>query len=171
MKRTEVTQPKRGEHLISYAYPTSPVAVRLKRAREGCYAVTTDMAALPFPSYREALDHVETLKTTPQRWSMDHPLNRKYLDGIHAFEKIEERPGAVSAVYVLSNEIRAQSGAVIATCRDHSRAFKILSVARDQRTYADWMAGLNPDELVLAGQVNAFLHAAQKPEEAAHATV
>lgn len=169
MKTTSTTKPVRGEHLISYAYPTSPLATRLKCASCGCYAVQTHDAAAAFPSYRDALTHVEQLKTSPQRWSMDHPLNAKYLDGIHAFEKIEPRPGAVSPVYIVGAEIRSQAGDVVASCSSHSRAFKILSVARDQSAYADWMAGLSPDDLALSRQVNAFLYSAQQATESAHA--
>lgn len=64
-----------GEHLIGYAYPSSPLAKRMGRSRTGCYFVQTTAQQSPQPSYDAAVGHVAQLGTVPQRWSIDHPLN------------------------------------------------------------------------------------------------
>lgn len=169
MTTMATTKPQRGEHLISYAYPTSPLAKQLMRSSSGCYAVQTHGAASAFGSYGDALSYAATLKTAPQRWSMDHPFNAKYLEGIQAFEKIVERPGEVSPVYIVGAEIRSQSGDIVARCASHPAAVRILAVARDQSAYADWLAALTAEEKKLSRQVNAFLHRAHVTSEAINA--
>lgn len=70
--------PQVNEHTISYAYPSSPLACSLKRGKTGCYVVQTVDAELPFEGYHSAKEHADSLGTTPQRWSMDHPLNEAF---------------------------------------------------------------------------------------------
>lgn len=77
--KPNATAPAPGEHLIVYAYPSSPRACRLKRGETGCYVVEAAGTEIPLPSYGEALERAMTLGTKPQRWSMDHPLNAHFL--------------------------------------------------------------------------------------------
>lgn len=72
------TRPQGNEHTICYAYPSSPLACKLKRGMTGCYVVQTVGAELPFEGYDSAKGHADSLGTTPQRWSMDHPLNAAF---------------------------------------------------------------------------------------------
>lgn len=73
------TTPSAGEHLIAYAYPSSPRATSHKLGKVGCYVVQTDTNEVPQPTYGEALAHAQALGTKPQRWSMDHPMNARFL--------------------------------------------------------------------------------------------
>ena len=73
------TAPAPGEHLIAYAYPSSPRACRLHRGRTGCYVVQTFSAEVPMETFDAAVRHAKALGTAPQRWSMDHPSNAHFL--------------------------------------------------------------------------------------------
>ena len=79
-------------HTIGYAYPSSTLAHRLGRARQGCHYVTIGLRqrasrTTPFCTYSEALRHAQTLGTSPDRWSMDHPLNAHFLDRTPAAQR------------------------------------------------------------------------------------
>lgn len=78
--KTTATTPAEGEHLIAYAYPSSPLACRLKRGNAGCYVVQTVSQQTPLATYPAALELAQSLGTAPQRWSMDHPLNARFLN-------------------------------------------------------------------------------------------
>ena len=60
---------------ISYAYASSPDANELKKP-DGCYVLNSDGTKQAFDYYADAcmFAHGE-----PSRFSMDHPLNAKYL--------------------------------------------------------------------------------------------
>jgi len=79
--KQDATSPIAGEHLIAYAYPSSPRASRLNRGRTGCYVVQTASGEVAVASFDEALQRVKPQGTAPQRWSMDHPLNARFLGG------------------------------------------------------------------------------------------
>lgn len=78
--KTNATTPNQGEHLIAYAYPSSPRACRLKHGKAGCYVVQTASQETPLATYPDALALAQRLGTAPQRWSMDHPLNARFLN-------------------------------------------------------------------------------------------
>ena len=60
---------------ISCAYAYSPDAIELKKP-DGCYVLESDGIKQAFDSYADAC----LLATgEPSRFSMDHPLNAKYL--------------------------------------------------------------------------------------------
>lgn len=80
MPRTSsATTPDQGEHYLGYAYPTSIMASRLKRARTGCFFVQRIDGTTPAASFAEALQVAAQQPTVPHRWSMDHPFNLRYL--------------------------------------------------------------------------------------------
>lgn len=68
-----------GQHRISYAYPTSPSACRHGRGADGTYVVATAAGETPVPDYAAALENIQRLGTVPNRWSMDHPENARFL--------------------------------------------------------------------------------------------
>ena len=78
-KTSSATTPGKGEHYLSYAYPTSIVASRLNRARTGCFYVQRADGATAAGSFAEALQVAAQQPTVPHRWSMDHPFNLRYL--------------------------------------------------------------------------------------------
>lgn len=68
-----------AEHHISYAYPTSSNAKAVDREHTGAFCVRIDGALTGYSTYAEALASIEALSSTPGRWSMDHPLNERFL--------------------------------------------------------------------------------------------
>lgn len=68
-----------GEHKISYAYPSSTSATRLGRGKTGCYVLEVTGKAQATDSYADAVEKAQAQGTTPNRWSMDHPLNARFL--------------------------------------------------------------------------------------------
>jgi hypothetical protein len=80
----DYTDPGAGEHVISYAYPSSPRAEALGHGQSGCYVVRVAGAgAVARASYQDCLAHVEPLGTRPGRWSMDHPAHAHMLPAAH----------------------------------------------------------------------------------------
>lgn len=77
MKPTTTTA--QGEHVIAYAYPSSPRACSLRHGKAGCYVVDAAGIETPLATYSDAVALAQTLGTTPQRWSMDHPLKARFL--------------------------------------------------------------------------------------------
>lgn len=63
------------EHVIGYAYPTSPDATRLGFGSTGCWTVAVAGKTVPAKTYPDALAVTAKLGTVPGRWSKDHPLN------------------------------------------------------------------------------------------------
>jgi hypothetical protein len=63
------------EHVIGYAYPSSPRAQQLGFSKTGCFTVEVAGRPTPVGSYHEAKMVVDRLGTVPGRWSMDHPSN------------------------------------------------------------------------------------------------
>lgn len=150
------TTPQPGEHTICYAYPSSDLATRMKRARSGCYVVQTSSGQVPCSSYLEALMKARAQGTAPSRWSIDHPLNAEQLAGVHGFETIVEPPGTASPVWVIGGEIRGADGAVLATCDSHVRALQVLAAAYDH-SGCPWTVGeLSADELASAVLINRY---------------
>jgi hypothetical protein len=69
-----------GEHLIAYCYPTSEGACRHSRGKTGCYVVQVGSEAEEaVDSFAEAISKVSARGTGPQRWSMDHEMNLRFL--------------------------------------------------------------------------------------------
>ena len=60
---------------ISYAYATSPQANEFKKP-DGCYVLDDGVTKQPFDFYPDAR---LAARGEPGRWSIDHPLNTKYL--------------------------------------------------------------------------------------------
>lgn len=79
MSTKNISSPGLGEHAIVYAYPGSPSAKAVGRDREGAYCVKAGKKITGYASYAEAVEAAKALGTTPWRWSMDHPLNAKFL--------------------------------------------------------------------------------------------
>jgi len=67
-----------GEYQIGYAYPTSPMARRLRRWRTGGYYFQAAEQLLCFDTLATAMAHAASSTLQPHRWSMDHPLNRRW---------------------------------------------------------------------------------------------
>lgn len=63
------------EHVIGYAYPSSPLAVQLGYSKSGCFTVEVAGKTTPAKSYGDAKASVGRLGTVPGRWSWDHPCN------------------------------------------------------------------------------------------------
>lgn len=68
-----------AHHVIGYAYPTSETAQALGRGKTGCYYFAAAGALAPHDSYLSALAAAQAAGTTPDRWSMDHPANDRFL--------------------------------------------------------------------------------------------
>lgn len=68
-----------GEHKISYAYPSSTSATRLGRGKTGCYVLEVGDKAHALDTYADAAEMAQKQGTTPNRWSMDHPMNASFL--------------------------------------------------------------------------------------------
>ena len=60
---------------ISYAYPSSPNAVKLGRNREGCYVLDQDGKKT---AHATLADAKTAAVGEPGRWSMDHPKNQHF---------------------------------------------------------------------------------------------
>ena len=78
-------------HSIGYAYPTSDYAKKL-----GTHGVDVELGAklLPMASYADAIANVQTHRTEPDRWSMDHPANASYLAYAQRLQAHHNRQGA-----------------------------------------------------------------------------
>lgn len=64
-------------HIISYAYPTSTVALQLKMPK-GCYVLEIEgQPTKGFPTLNDALAVVPE-GSEPGRWSIDHPANHLF---------------------------------------------------------------------------------------------
>jgi hypothetical protein len=77
MTKTPIV-PANGEHMIVYAYPSSPLADSLG-AKLGTYVVTIAGADVAMPTYNAAVDHIADKGTKPSRWSLDHSENARFL--------------------------------------------------------------------------------------------
>jgi hypothetical protein len=90
---TKTTTPpaplQREEHTISYAYPSSSSAARLGRGKTGCYVLEVGGKAQANDSYADAVVQAQAQGTAPSRWSMDHPLNARFL--------VEQEPVGLAA--------------------------------------------------------------------------
>lgn len=63
---------------VGYAYPTSPAAKAMRRESTGGYYVQVH-GLIPCDTFEQAMALAAELQATPDRWSMDHPLNLKFL--------------------------------------------------------------------------------------------
>ncbi len=81
---TSYTLPKAGEHVISYAYPSSDVAKQLGQAERGCFVVRLVGETFAHATYSACVAHVVPLGTRPGRWSMDHAWNQ------HLYNHLDE---------------------------------------------------------------------------------
>jgi hypothetical protein len=68
-----------GQHRICYAYASSVGATRLGRGKNGCYVLETAISEVALDSYEEAAERAKSLGTEPNRWSMDHHDNARFL--------------------------------------------------------------------------------------------
>jgi hypothetical protein len=76
----DCTAPGPGEHVISWAYPSSPRAVALGFPGAGCYVLRVHGEdPHGYDLYATCVAVVGALGTNPGRWSMDHPAHAKYL--------------------------------------------------------------------------------------------
>lgn len=66
-----------AQHTITYAYPSSLNAARVGRAAQGAYCLAVGTSIQGYDTYQAALAAVAG--TQPSRWSMDHPLNARFL--------------------------------------------------------------------------------------------
>jgi len=64
------------KHEIFYAYPSSDIADKNKGHG---YYVFANKKYSHFDNYENALFYAQTLGTDPDRWSIDHPANSKFL--------------------------------------------------------------------------------------------
>ena len=64
-------------HTITYGYPSSENARRVGRGAQGAYCLAVEQEITGHASYDAALAAVRG--TAPSRWSMDHPLNARFL--------------------------------------------------------------------------------------------
>ena len=71
--------PHQIEHLIGYAYPTSPAAKTHGHVLNGCWLIEVQGKEWAELTYAEALAAVKKQGTVPSRWSRDHPINIKSL--------------------------------------------------------------------------------------------
>jgi hypothetical protein len=83
MSMEDCTAPNDGEHVISYAYPSSPHAEALGQGQRGCYVVRVVGDTVAHATYCACIAHVESLGTAPGRWSMDHPAHAHTLPAAH----------------------------------------------------------------------------------------
>jgi hypothetical protein len=65
------------KHEIFYAYPSSDIADKNKGHG---YYVYANKKYSHFDNYESALLYAQTLGTSPDRWSIDHPENSKFLN-------------------------------------------------------------------------------------------
>ena len=65
-----------GEHEVSYAYPSSPLAIQLGYSGTGCFVFSKRGQTLPFTAKSDALVWASLSGTRPMRWSIDHPANQ-----------------------------------------------------------------------------------------------
>jgi len=75
MTTTKFLMPSPSEYRIGYAYPTSPLAKRLKRYSQGCWFIETVEGTASHASLQSAITEGKELGLVPHRWSWDHPLN------------------------------------------------------------------------------------------------
>lgn len=66
---------KQEEHVISYAYPSSPEAQRHRHGRTGCFILKAPGVDKPVETFELAKSEAAKLGTVPGRWSFDHPEN------------------------------------------------------------------------------------------------
>lgn len=69
-------------HTISHAYPTSPMAMAHMCEKAGCFILELGQSQTPYTSYDDALKAALSLGSDPSRWSMDHPLNNRFLSSV-----------------------------------------------------------------------------------------
>ena len=69
---------KSGFHYVGYAYPTSTMASRLNRAKDGCWFLRVEgRPDAGFSSRENAVAAAAAAGTKPDRWSVDHPANAR----------------------------------------------------------------------------------------------
>jgi hypothetical protein len=68
-----------AEHKIGYAYASSINAKRVGRSREGAYCLEAHGQISGYEAFSQALAAAARRGTQPARWSMDHPLNERFL--------------------------------------------------------------------------------------------
>ena len=66
-------------HCISYAYSTSHAARKLGHGPTGCYILTIGSIDRAFPRLSDAIAAAIDAGTEPDRWSIDHPSNARFL--------------------------------------------------------------------------------------------
>lgn len=66
-------------HCLSYAYPTSAVAVAHSCGVTGCYVLEFGLAQTAFKEFGEAIAAMKLLGSLPERWSIEHSLNIRFM--------------------------------------------------------------------------------------------
>lgn len=93
-KIADVVKPGSVEHVIGYAYPSSPLAKQLGYAKTGCFTIEVAGKTTPAMSYSDAKASVGRLGTVPGRWSWDHPSNSHLR--VQSIEKADARSAVVA---------------------------------------------------------------------------
>jgi hypothetical protein len=112
-------------HVLAYAYPGSENAKITGFASQGCYTLQVGKQQYGFATKDLALHEIARLKTTPDRWSIDHYLNSNWA-------------GHIPKKYVLKQDIHMPNDPVWGV-----RAGKIIPIGTvfyrcEEGSYRPW---------------------------------